>query len=131
VAVLPDEEAERMLAVVAHSDDAESWLGAAIARCTDAGIKLAYCVVTGGSGGDFDPEIPRAEISRIRRAEQQQAAALLGVSELRFLGISEQELADQRHRLHEELVRVDWAAIARDLKPIYTAASEAEALERC
>src|SRR6266566_1743792 len=45
-------------------------------------------------------------------------------------------LCRRRHNVHllrnsfRYASRRDWAAIARDLKPVYTAASEAEALER-
>jgi len=39
-------------------------------------------------------------------AEQQQAARLLGVSEVRFCGSGERSLLDDRRELHENLVRV-------------------------
>ena len=39
-------------------------------------------------------------------AEQQQAARLLGVSEVRFCGFGERSLLDDRRELHENLVRV-------------------------
>lgn len=102
----PDRDVERVLAVLAHPDDAEFWVGGTIARWTDDGIQVAYCVLTDGSGGGFDPEVPRAEIPSIRRAEQQQAAKLLGVSEVKFFGLGEQSLLDDRRDVHEKLVRV-------------------------
>jgi LmbE family N-acetylglucosaminyl deacetylase len=103
---LPDRDVERVLAIIAHPDDAEFWVGGTIARWTDEGIQVTYCVLTDGSGGGFDPGMPRTEIPRIRRAEQQQAARLLGVSEVKFFGLGEQSLRDDRHELHENLVRV-------------------------
>jgi LmbE family N-acetylglucosaminyl deacetylase len=63
-------------------------------------------VLTDGSGGGFDPGVPRFEIPHIRRAEQHEAAKLLGVSEVKFFGLSEQSLLDDRDELHENLVRV-------------------------
>jgi LmbE family N-acetylglucosaminyl deacetylase len=94
----------RVLAVIAHPDDAEFWLGGTIAGWTGAGIEVAYCVLTDGDGGGFDPQVPRRDIPAIRRAEQRQAAALLGVREVRFLGLKEAGLRDAQ-ALHEELVR--------------------------
>src|SRR6266487_237626 len=47
-----------------------------------------------------------AEIPHMRRAEQQQAAKLLGVSEVKFFGLGEQNLLDERRELHENFVRV-------------------------
>jgi LmbE family N-acetylglucosaminyl deacetylase len=102
---LPDRDVERVLAITSHPDDAEFWLGGTVALWTDAGIQVTYCVLTDGSGGGFDPGIPRPEIPHIRRVEQQQAAKLLGVSEVQFLGLEEQHLADERYKLHEKLVR--------------------------
>jgi LmbE family N-acetylglucosaminyl deacetylase len=106
VLALPDRDVERVLAIVAHPDDVEFWVGGTVALWTDEGIQVTYCVLTDGSGGGFDPDVPRPEIPHIRRAEQQQAAKLLGVSEVKFFGLGEQSLLDDRHELHENLVRV-------------------------
>jgi LmbE family N-acetylglucosaminyl deacetylase len=38
--------------------------------------------------------------------EQQQAAKTLGVSEVKFFGLNEHSLLDDRQQLHEKLVRV-------------------------
>jgi len=104
--VIGDRDAGRVLVIVAHPDDAEFWAGGTIAGWTDAGIEVTYCVLTDGDGGGFDPGIPRGEIPRIRRAEQEKAASLLGVREVRFLGSPEGRLLDDPRRLHEGLVRV-------------------------
>jgi LmbE family N-acetylglucosaminyl deacetylase len=106
VLVLHDRDVERVLAIIAHPDDADFWAGGTVAQWTDEGIQVTYCVLTDGSGGGFDPDVPRPEIPYIRRAEQQQAAKLLGVSEVKFLGLGEQSLLDDRRELHERLVRV-------------------------
>ena len=102
----PDLDVERVLVVVAHPDDAEFWAGGTIARWTDAGIEVTYCVLTDGDAGGFDPDVPRSEIPRIRRAEQQEAASLLGVHEVRFLGLAEGGVTNAGRGLHEDLVRV-------------------------
>jgi LmbE family N-acetylglucosaminyl deacetylase len=106
VLVLPDREVERVLVIVAHPDDVEFWVGGTVALWTDDGVHVTYCVLTDGSGGGFDPDVPRDEIPHIRREEQQQAAKLLGVSEVKFFGLGEQSLLEDRRELHEDLVRV-------------------------
>jgi LmbE family N-acetylglucosaminyl deacetylase len=78
--------ADSVLAVVAHPDDADFWAAGTIAHWTAAGSRVAYCVLTDGDSGGFDPAVPRAEIPTIRRAEQRAAADLLGVKEVEFLG---------------------------------------------
>jgi LmbE family N-acetylglucosaminyl deacetylase len=98
--------AERVLLVMAHPDDAEFWAGGTIAAWTDAGIAVTYCVLTDGEAGGFDPTIPRADIPAIRRAEQREAAGLLGVGDVRFLGLSEGGLGEASAVLHGDLVRV-------------------------
>jgi LmbE family N-acetylglucosaminyl deacetylase len=103
---LPDPDVERVLVVVAHPDDAEFWAGGTIAGWTDAGIEVTYCVLTDGDAGGFDPDVSRGEIPGIRRAEQQEAAALLGVREVRFLGLAEGAVTSAGRALHEDLVRV-------------------------
>ena len=104
--MIADRDVERVLVVVAHPDDAEFWAGGTVAGWTDTGIEVTYCVLTDGGGGGFDPDVPRGEMPRIRRTEQQQAAAMLGVCEVRFLESAEGSLLDAPRQLHEDLVRV-------------------------
>ena len=104
--MIADRDVERVLVLVAHPDDAQFWAGGTIAGWTDMGIEVTYCVLTDGGGGGFDPDVPRGEIPRIRRTEQQQAASMLGVREVRFLESAEGSLLDAPRRLHEDLVRV-------------------------
>lgn len=97
---------ERVLVIGAHPDDAEFWAGGTIAGWTDAGVMVSYCVLTDGDAGGFDPAVERSEIPRIRRDEQRDAAALLGVGDVRFFGLSEGGLRDAGEKLHVDLVRV-------------------------
>lgn len=99
-------DVERILVVVAHPDDAEFWLGGTAAIWTGSGIAVTYLVLTDGDAGGFDPAIPRSEIPQIRRAEQEQAAEVLGVSDVRFAGLVEGGIDGMDHWLHQELVRV-------------------------
>jgi len=74
--------------IVAHPDDAKFWAGGTIAGWTDAGMAVTYCALTDGETGGYNASVPRGDIPRIRRAEQRDAAALLGVedSHLRLQG---------------------------------------------
>ena len=81
-----DDEVSRVLMVAAHPDDVDFGAAGTIATWTDAGISVTYCIVTDGDAGGFDPDIPRSEIPTIRRAEQEAAAKVVGVSEVVFLG---------------------------------------------
>ena len=81
----PATDVERVLAVLAHPDDVDFGAAATVAAWTDAGVEVAYCIVTFGDAGGFD-ETPRAEMPTIREAEQRAAAKAVGVSDLTFLG---------------------------------------------
>ena len=101
-----EHELERVLVIVAHPDDAEFWAGGTIAGWTEAGVAVTYGVLTDGETGGYDASIPRADMPRIRRAEQQQAAALLGVADVHFFGLVEGELRPGNLQLRRELVRL-------------------------
>jgi LmbE family N-acetylglucosaminyl deacetylase len=79
-------EIERALVVTAHPDDVDFGAAGTIANMTDAGIEVVYCLVTDGQAGGFDHSIPRDEMGSIRRREQANAAAEVGVTRLVFLG---------------------------------------------
>ena len=72
--MLKDSEVQRILAVLAHPDDVDFGAGGTIARWTDEGIEVTYCLVTDGDAGGFDRSVARAEIPEIRRTEQRNAA---------------------------------------------------------
>jgi LmbE family N-acetylglucosaminyl deacetylase len=95
-----------MLVVVAHPDDAEFWAGGSIAQWTGAGSEVTYCVLSDGEGGGFDPATPRTQIPQIRRAEQVEAAGLLGVGDVRFFGLGEGDFRQAGRDLHVDVVRV-------------------------
>jgi LmbE family N-acetylglucosaminyl deacetylase len=106
VTALADRDLERVLVAVAHPDDAEFWAGGTIARWVGAGVEVTYCVLTNGDAGGFSPSLPRDELPRVRQAEQQQAAGILGVHKVQFLGLPEGGLRENPGDLHVELVRV-------------------------
>ncbi len=85
--MLDDTEVERVLVVTAHPDDVDFGASGTIAGFTKAGVEVSYCVITNGDAGGFDPAVPRSEIPGIRQAEQRAAAAVVGVTDVRFLGL--------------------------------------------
>lgn len=79
-----DESWERALVVVAHPDDVEFGAAAAVARWTDQGKTVVYCMVTSGEAG-IDALAPD-ECRRVREAEQVESARVVGVDVVEFLG---------------------------------------------
>jgi LmbE family N-acetylglucosaminyl deacetylase len=77
---------DRVLVVTAHPDDVDFGASGTVATLTAQGSHVAYCIATDGDAGGFDPAVDRSEIPGIRRAEQTEAARILGVTELHWLG---------------------------------------------
>jgi len=85
---------ERVLAVGAHPDDIEFGCGATIAKWADAGATIHCCICTDGSKGSWDPDADPGALVATRIAEQEDAAAVLGVKAVEFLGYVDGELDD-------------------------------------
>lgn len=84
-----DSEINRALVVAAHPDDIDFGAAGTVATWTSQGVAVAYCIVTDGDAGGFDLDFPREEMGPLRRREQTDAAAEVGVDELHFLGYSD------------------------------------------
>jgi len=82
----------RALVVAAHPDDPEFGFGATVAKLSGEGVEVVYCVCTDGSQGGEDPSVPDETLSEVRYAEQREAARVLGVKEVRFLGFRDGHL---------------------------------------
>ncbi len=95
----------RVLVVTAHPDDVDFGAAGTVAGLVRDGVAVTYCIITDGDAGGFDPAIPRSEIPRIRHKEQRAAAAVLGVSDVRFLGYRDGELT-VTHELRRDISRV-------------------------
>ena len=107
--MLSDDELQRALVITAHPDDMDFGAAGTVATGTDAGGEVAYCIVTDGDAGGFDPSVPRAEIPRIRRTEQTAAAKAVGVNDLTFLAYPDGRLVaslELRRDLAREIRRV-------------------------
>lgn len=83
---------ERVLVVTAHPDDVDFFVGGTVASFICAGMEVTYCVITDGDAGGIDRAATRAEVAALRRREQEAAAAVLGVHDVRFLGYRDGEL---------------------------------------
>jgi LmbE family N-acetylglucosaminyl deacetylase len=81
-----DDEIERILVVIAHPDDVDFGAAGSVARWTDAGIDVAYCILTDGEAGGRHTGMGPDELADVRRVEQTNAAKVVGVTDLTFLG---------------------------------------------
>ncbi len=102
---MSDTPIDRALVVTAHPDDVDFGAAGTVASWVQTGIEVTYCVITDGDAGGFDPNVPREQIPAIRRSEQIAAAAVVGVSDVRFLGYRDGELTVS-HELRRDISRV-------------------------
>jgi LmbE family N-acetylglucosaminyl deacetylase len=100
-----DDEIERILVVIAHPDDADFGAAGSVARWTDAGIEVAYCIATDGEAGGRHTGIGPAELADLRRIEQTSAAKVVGVTDLTFLGYADGRLVSSLE-LRRDITRV-------------------------
>ena len=101
----------RVLVITAHPDDVDFGAAGTIATWTNAGLEVAYCIVTDGDAGGSDASVSRADMARIRQAEQIAAAKCVGVEDVRFLGYP-----DGRVEATLDLRR-DLARVIRQVRP--------------
>lgn len=78
------EDWQRGVVIVAHPDDIEYGCAAAVARWTKQGKDVRYILATSGEAGIEG--LPPAECGPVREAEERRSAAVVGVSEVDFLG---------------------------------------------
>jgi LmbE family N-acetylglucosaminyl deacetylase len=100
-----DEEIARILVVIAHPDDADFSAAGSVARWTDAGIEVAYCIATDGEAGGRHTGIGPSELADLRRVEQTAAAKVVGVTDLTFLGYPDGRLLSSLD-LRRDITRV-------------------------
>ena len=77
---------ERAMVIMAHPDDPEFSCAGTIARWAQAGTQVCYVLCTSGDVGIAEAGMTRAKAAKIREAEERQAAQILGVKEVVFLG---------------------------------------------
>jgi LmbE family N-acetylglucosaminyl deacetylase len=74
------------LILFAHPDDADFACGGTVAKWTDGGCEVHYVVITDGSAGSNEPGATREAMAELRQTEQREAARILGVDSVTFLG---------------------------------------------
>jgi len=103
--------AERVLVVSAHPDDVDFGAGGTVAAWVAAGVEVAYCIVTDGDAGGSDRSMSRAEMAKLRRQEQIDAARALGVEDVTFLGYPDGRLTPSLE------LRRDISRVVRRFRP--------------
>jgi LmbE family N-acetylglucosaminyl deacetylase len=87
---------ERVMVITAHPDDSEFGAGGTVAKMVKEGREVTYVIVTNGNKGSGDRTMTPERLARIREEEQRNAAAVLGVSSVQFLGYPDCEVEDTR-----------------------------------
>lgn len=90
------DQTQRVMVITAHPDDSEFGAGGTVARLVREGMHVAYCIVTSGNKGSSDRTMTPERLARIREDEQRNAARVLGVETIEFLGFSDCEVEDTR-----------------------------------
>ena len=94
---------QKILVILAHPDDPEFFCGATLTRWAHAGHEIHYLLLTCGDKGG-GPDITPDELCKVRRAEQYNAAAIIGVKSVRFLELEDGCLVPTLE-LRREIVR--------------------------
>ena len=102
----------RIAVFFAHPDDPEWLCAGTVAKWTRAGHEVIYVQITHGDKGTDDPEMFGHRLAAIRRQEERNAAAVLGVKEVLFMGREDNTLNGRDRDLQREIVRV-----MRTIKP--------------
>jgi len=89
-------EPERVMVVMAHPDDPDFLAGGTVAKLAREGREITYVIVTNGNKGSDDPGVTSELLEPIRAEEQRQAARVLGVARVEFLGYEDGEVEDTR-----------------------------------
>jgi LmbE family N-acetylglucosaminyl deacetylase len=87
---------ERVMVVTAHPDDSEFGAGGTVARFAQQGCEITYVIVTNGNKGSSDHTMTPERLAVIREEEQRNAARVLGVERVQFLGYPDGEVEDTR-----------------------------------
>lgn len=80
---------ERYLFIGPHPDDIEIGAGSTVSRLTALGKHVVFLICTDGRYGTENTALSGDELIRTRHAEALRSAALLGVTDVRFLDLSD------------------------------------------
>ena len=82
------------LVISAHPDDAEFGAAGTVAHWIRQGKDVVYVICTNGDKGTDDRSLTPEVLSNMRRKEQNDAATVLGIREVVYLGFPDQGLED-------------------------------------
>jgi LmbE family N-acetylglucosaminyl deacetylase len=94
---------DRVLVILAHPDDPEFGAGGTIARLSEQGATVTYAIVTDGSKGSEETHFTHELLFNTRQQEQRDAARILGVTDVHFLGFPDAQIYNNEE-LREALV---------------------------
>src|SRR4029078_13742275 len=86
------ERIQRVMVVTAHPDDSEFAAGGTVAKLVNEGKQVTYCILTHGDKGSGDRSMTPERLAAIREEEQRNAARVLGVEVVDFLGFPDRDL---------------------------------------
>ena len=89
---------KNVLAVTAHPDDLEIFMGGTLKLLSEQGCRVTVIDVTNGEKG-----VRRRNLAELRQKEQQQAAEVLEVAEVRFLHLPDLKLDHKEEKLRQTL----------------------------
>ncbi len=103
--------AQRILCVAPHPDDCEFGAGGTIASLARKGKEIYMVIATDGSLGTSDPGLAPQKLAEVRRLEQEEAAKILGVKRVLWLGYKDGYMP------YNEEARAKLITLIRALKP--------------
>ena len=95
----------RILCIAAHPDDLEFTVSGSVARWTSEGRDVTFCLVTTGGAGTNEHTPSSEGLLPIRERESREAARILGVTEVIFLGYQD-GVVEPTIALRRDLARV-------------------------
>lgn len=127
VVKMPEIESfDNYLFVGPHPDDIEIGAGATIAKLAKENKRITFLICTDGRyGDDFLDGIKGDELAALRKAEAIKSAALLGVSDVRFLDLKDGACYTQ-DELYEGI-----AGVVSDVKPDIVFAPDSLSKSEC
>ncbi len=104
--------ADPVLVITAHPDDIEAHCAGTVAQLVQHGKHVNYVLATSGNRGTSDTTMTAERLAELREAEQQAAAAVVGVRQVTFLRYDDGDLA-----FHVPQLRADLTRLIRQYQP--------------
>ena len=102
---------KKILVFSAHPDDLDFGCSGTVAKMTEEGKEVVYCIITNGEKGIQKVNKARGTMIAMRKIEQKEAAKVVGVHKLIFLGETDGDLENTKD------VRRKIVKAIREVKP--------------